>query len=275
MTEAKQHTLSDPASPVFGVLATAVMGAIALIDVSTLDDRQRRTAHIGTAAVTGLYIGVTIGGKHTPVRVVAGLAAAAAALRFADLADTIDARLEEYLRRTGTRHPRRWMAAGTAVVTFAGFLSDRAAAKEKQVTAMWDNSSEQVRSLDPRVRELIEGILDATDIIGARELREQLAVAQEIFWSDEFISTVYFAVPPGMPRAVPHDQIFPVRARLNALDGATYQLVLYLSDGYLNHLAVEPLVPQDVEPLDSLLAGWPNPSDVVHVLDSSDGTKVL
>ncbi|MHA7281914.1 hypothetical protein [Arthrobacter sp. TMS2-4] len=96
-----------------------------------MNDQQRRAAHIATAVFTGVYLGITIGGKRLLPRVLVGLASAVATLRFAKATDVIDARVEEKLRQAGTRHPRRWMAAGTAALTFAGFLSDRAAARRK------------------------------------------------------------------------------------------------------------------------------------------------
>lgn len=52
-------------------------------------------------------------------------------------------RLEDKLRRIGVRHPRRWMAAGTAALTFLGYLSDRAAAKRKQSMATPGDQPEQ------------------------------------------------------------------------------------------------------------------------------------
>ncbi|PPB48335.1 hypothetical protein C4K88_15405 [Arthrobacter pityocampae] len=275
MTEAKRHPFSDPASPVFGILSTATMGALSLIDGSTLDDRSRRAVHAGTAVITGLYTGVTVGGRHLPLRVLAGLAGGAVALRFADLGDVIEARLEERLRRAGAQHPRRWMAAGAAAVTFAGFLGDRAAARRALVVAVLDDASEQVKPLDPRVRSLVEGILDATDIAGARELRAQLAVAQELSWGDEFTSTVYLEVPADLPRAVPHDQIFPVRAQFTGPGDATYQVVLQLSAGHLDHMAVEPTDQENIDLADGILAEWPDPTEVVHVLDGVDGTKTV
>ncbi|GAA1114232.1 hypothetical protein [Arthrobacter flavus] len=275
MTEEKQHLLSDPASPVFGILSTAIMGGLSLIDAAKLDDQQRRAVHVGTAVFTGLYIGVTVGGKYLPLRVLAGLAAAAAALRFADVGDVIDARLEEKLRRAGTRHPRRWMAAGAAAFTFSGFLGDRAAARRGQSMTMLDDEPEQVRSLDPRVRGLIQCLLDASDIAGARELREQLGAAQEVYWADEFISTVYFKVPADLPRAVPHDQVFPVRAQFSGPEGAPYQVLLQISAGQLDHLAVEPSDQETAESVDNFLKEWPDPSEVVYVLDNADGTKTV
>ncbi|MHA7220319.1 hypothetical protein ACX80L_15705 [Arthrobacter sp. MDT1-48-3] len=275
MTEAKRHPLSDPASPVFGILSTLTMGGLSLVDGSTLDDRQRRAVHVGTAVFTGLYVGVTVGGRHIPRRVLAGLAGGAVALRFADLGDVIEARLEERLRRAGARHPRRWMAACAAALTFAGFLSDRAAADRAWGMAMLDDDSEQVKPLNAHVRSLIEGILNASDIAGARELRAQLAVAQELSWGDEFTSNVYFDVPADLPRAVPHDQIFPVRAQFTGPGGATYQVVLQLSAGHLDHLVVEPTDQENVDLADGLLAEWPDPSEVAHVLDGVDGAKAV
>lgn len=135
----KQYRLADPTSGLFGIMSTAIMGVLPLVDTSTLTDQRRRTVHVATAVFTGLYLGITIGGKRPLPRVLVGLASAAAALRFAHVADVIDAQLEENLRRAGARHPRRWMAAGTAVFTFAGFLSDCAAARREPRT----NSIEQ------------------------------------------------------------------------------------------------------------------------------------
>ncbi|WP_146067439.1 hypothetical protein [Arthrobacter sp. SX1312] len=133
MTPKKQHVLTNPTSPAFGITSTAIMGALPLIDASKLDDQQRRAVHVATAVFTGLYIGITVGGKRLPLRALVGLATAAATLRFADVGDVIDARLEEKLRSVGVQHPRRWMAAGTAALTFLGYLSDRAAARKKAV----------------------------------------------------------------------------------------------------------------------------------------------
>lgn len=128
MNHEKQHVPFDPASTFFGIASTATAAALALIDASTLDDRHRRTVHLVTALLSGLYGAITMGGKHLPRRVLTGCVVAAATLRLADVGDVLDARLEGSLRRAGVRHPRGLMAAGSAAMTFAGFLADRAAA---------------------------------------------------------------------------------------------------------------------------------------------------
>ncbi|MHA7280266.1 hypothetical protein ACX80H_10990 [Arthrobacter sp. MDT2-2] len=143
MTHKKQHVLTDPTSPAFGIISTAIMGALPLIDASKLDGRQLRAVHVATAVFTGLYIGITVGSMRLPLRALVGLSAAVATLRFADVGDVIDARFEDKLRRIGMRHPPRGMAAGTAALTFLGYLSDRAAARRKQSMATPGDQPEQ------------------------------------------------------------------------------------------------------------------------------------
>lgn len=160
MTHKKQLVLADPTSPVFGITSTAILGALPLIDTSKLNDQQRRTAHVATAVFSGLYLGITIGGQRLLPRALVGLAAAAATLRFADVSDVIDARVEEKLRLAGIRHPRRWMAAGTAALTFAGFLSDRAAARRRSKAEPINQPEQDSSSHEPR-----NGLPDDTPFI--------------------------------------------------------------------------------------------------------------
>ena len=128
-----------------------MIGALPLIDATKLDDSRRRAVHLATAAVTGFYVAVTVGGSRKALKTVAGLAAAGVTLRFADAGDAIDSRLERRLRVAGARHPRRWMAVGAAALTFAGYLGDRAAARQKSVRVAAD--AEDLEGVD----DLIDG----------------------------------------------------------------------------------------------------------------------
>lgn len=270
----KHPSPTDPASPVFGILSTAVMGVLPLSDPSRLDSEQRRALHVATSIVTGIYVASTIGGNNKallPLKAVAGLAAAGIALRFADAGDAIDARLEQKLRRAGVEHPRRWMAAGAAALTFAGFLGDRAAARKGSFEAMPLDQLERVRPVHPAVRRLVEGILKAADIAGAELLLAQLDAAQEIYWDDEFSSTAQFTVPDDLPRAVPHEQVFPVRAQFTCPNGIQLQIVLQIDDGKIEHLTVDAADPDSADDAYGLITGWPDPSDVTYVLDGPDG----
>ncbi|GAA1132351.1 hypothetical protein [Arthrobacter flavus] len=272
MTQGKRYSLDDPASPAFGVASAAVLGAVALVDPAKLDDRQRRVLRVGSAVVSGLYAGVTIGGRRLPLNVLAGVVAGAATLRFADTSEALDLRLENKLRRVGIQHPRPWMAAGTAAFIIAGFFGDRAAAKRRQFLAMVEDQPEQVRPLDTTVRRLVEGILSASEEAGAQELRAQLDAAEEGYWADEFTGTAYFKVPEGLPRAVPHHQVYPVRARFIGPDGASHQVLVQVFDGLLDHITAEVTNQEGADDGEGLLTEWPDAAEVVYVRESADGT---
>ena len=262
------------ASPVFGVVATVVAGGLSLIDASKLDAPQRRAVHAVTAVLTGFYVAATIAGSKrglVPLKTTAGIAAAGIALRFADAGDTIDLRFQEKLREAGAKHPRRWMAVAAAGTTFAGYLSDRTAARKSRFEAVLGHPPEHERVLDPGVRTIAEGILRARDISGAPELLAQLASAREVYWDEEFTSTAHFRVPDEFPRAVPHNQVFPVRAQFTGPDGTLLQILLHIYDGELDMLTVDAADPDDSGYVDGILQSWPEPSEVTHVIEDPDG----
>lgn len=274
MSRVNQQSPTIATSPLFGVLSTAVMGALPLIDPSKLNTTQRRDTHVATAVLTGAYVAFTVGSprrKKVLFRTVAGLAAAGITLRFADAGDAIDARLEQKLRLAGVKHPRRWMAAGTAALTFAGFLGDRIAARQELFEAIPLDELERVRPVDPAVRRLVEGILGAADIAGASELLAQLQTAQEVYWHDGFAPSVQFQVPDELPRAVPHDHVFPIRAHFTGANGIPLEIRLQVFDGKIDHLAVDAAEPESAEDIESLLDGWPDPSEVTYLLEGPDG----
>ena len=184
MTAFKPKTsLTDPASPVFGTVSTAVIGALALVDPAKLTGVQRRTLHIATAALTGLYTAATVNRNRTvlvPLNAVAGLAAGVTALRFADAGDALESRMVRRLSSVGFPRPRRWLAAGSAALTFAMFLTDRAAARKEAHEAISLDELAQVRPLTPAVRDLARAILSVAVVPGADALLAQLEQAEEV-----------------------------------------------------------------------------------------------
>lgn len=265
---------SDPASPVFGALSTAVAGVLPLIDPSKLNNTQRRAVHAASAVLTGVYAAVIVGGRNRklmPLKVATGLAATGAALRFADAGDRFDALLEQKLRRAGSRYPRVWMAVGAAALTFAGHLGDRVAGRTELFEPMAIDQRERLRSPGAAVRSLVEGILGATAWPAADALHAQLHAAREVYWGDRFTSVAHFRVPDDLPRAVPHEQVFPVRGQFTGPDGTPLRLFLQISDGKLDYLGVEP---EDADHFDDLIDEWPDPSEITYVLDDPDGTTV-
>ncbi|GAB3536546.1 hypothetical protein GCM10027403_17620 [Arthrobacter tecti] len=265
---------TDPTSPAFGVASTFLMGALPLLDTSKLEGNRRRAAHVATAVVTGLYVAFTVDRKSTtlvPLKPVAGFAAAALTLGFADAGEAVDSRISRKLRSAGIRQPRAWMAAGAAALTFVTFLADRAAARKEELEEISVDEPDQLRPLDPAVRQLLDGMLHAAAVVGARELITQLDAVREVYWDDEFCPTVQFRVPDELPRAIPHNQTYPVRALFQAEDGTALQILLQVFEGKLDHLSVETL--QSGFP-DDLVDGWPDSSEVTYVLDGADGSAV-
>lgn len=266
-------SLTDPASPVFGAVSTAVIGALALVDQEKLTEVQRRTVHAATAALTGLYTAATVDQNRTvlvPLNAVAGLAAAAAALRFAKAGDEMDSRIVRWLSSAGVTRPRLCLAAGSAALTFAMFLADRAAARKEEYEAVPLGELAQAHPLKPAVRELATAILTATPVPGADALLTQLEKAEEVYWDEDFVPTAQFKIPDDVPRAVPHNQIFPVTARYEAETGLPMKVMLQIYDGKLEYLAVE-AVAETEEPVEDLLDGWPKPDEVRYVIDGPDG----
>jgi hypothetical protein len=136
-------SLTDPASPVFGTVSTAVIGALALVDPAKLTEVQRRTLHAAAAALTGLYTAATVDQNRTvlvPLNAVAGLAAAAAALRFANAGDELESRMVRWLISAGVTRPRLCLAAGSAALTFASsWLTEPQQGKKSTRLSRWMN----------------------------------------------------------------------------------------------------------------------------------------
>jgi hypothetical protein len=268
----KLSQLDDASSPAFGVVSSVAVGVLTLVDPAKLQGAGRTAVRSATAVLTGWSVAASVDHGRpvlVPLRAVAGLAAAGAAFALADKSDRLDARMVQALRSAGLQHPRRWLAAGTTAIMFGSYLLDRALKSEPEYVAIED--LERVRPLAPEVRHLVEGILRAADVPGAAALLSQLDDAQELYWDEEFSSTAQFRVPDEVPRAVPHNQVFPVGGRFTDPNGRPLQLLLQVFDGKIDHLAIDAVDPDDTDDLDDLINRWPDPSEVTFVLDGPDG----
>ncbi|WP_146617447.1 hypothetical protein [Arthrobacter globiformis] len=74
-----------------------------------------------------------------------------------------------------------------------------------------------------------------------------------------------------MPRAVPHQQVFPVTARFDTESGVALQLVLKIRDGKLEHLGID-TVGEPEEPLEEIPDRWPSLDEVQYLIEGPDGT---
>jgi hypothetical protein len=179
----------------------------------------------------------------------------------------------QWLSSVGIQRPRRWMAAVSGALAFAAFLADRTAARKEEYEAVSIDAQEQVGPLTAAVRELTRGILTAAVLPGADALLGQLEQAEEVHWNGDSASSAYFKVPDDVPRAVPHQQVFPVVARFETETGLPLQVMLHIRDGKLEHLSIDTFGEAE-EPLDEIPDRWPNLGEVQFVIDGPDGARV-
>ena len=241
-----------------------------------LTEAQRQALRAANAVLTGLYTAPTVDRNRTflvPLNVVAGFAAAAATLRFAEVGDAAESRMVQWLNSAGIQRPRVWLAAGSAALALAAFLADRTAARKEEYDAVSLDAQEQVRPLTPAVRDLTRAILTAAVVPGADALLAQLEQAEEVHWNGDSASSVFFKIPDDVPCTVPHQQVFPVVARFEAESGLPLQVMLQIRDGKLEHLAIDTFgEPED--PLDEIPDRWPNLGELQFVIDGPDGARV-
>ncbi|NKX54691.1 hypothetical protein [Arthrobacter mobilis] len=269
----------------YGLASSAAVGALSLVDPARLSPGRRFLLRAAAAAVTGATFLIPL--NKSPVLAFepaakAGFTAGMAGLTFgvADLGEAVDGRIQDWLRSRGIRRPRAVMAAAGAAMTFLVFLADRRT--RPAVPEEIGDQEPRLVELDPAVRELVEGMLGYTQDYGAPVLRAQLAVAKEEAWDgpEGFSSMVDFAVGQEVPRVVPHNFTFPVRARFTGPSGAPLQAELGIEGGLLRSLLVdvvldveEPEGPDGADPLEGL-ASWPAPGDVTYVIETADaGTQ--
>jgi hypothetical protein len=212
--------------------------------------------------------------------VVAGALSGAAVLALSDASERLDARIMGRLEAAGVRHPRRWVAAASVASVLVGYAVDRVGARAEAQALEVDAEPVRTRALTPVVREVVRGILQATDSADARVLLGQLAVAQESFFDDGlegFSATVEFQVPEDVVRVVPHHQDYPVRARCQAPDGTVLQISLQVMEGKLSHLAIDVADEAHYEDehaidvVEELIDQWPDPADLRYVREGPDG----
>ncbi|MHC5557506.1 hypothetical protein [Kocuria sp. U4B] len=279
--------LTDPVSPVFGVVSAAAFGALSLVDPAALSPARRRAYRAGVATTTAWWAGVTTDRDRTafvPAHVVAALVAGGAVWALAGPSEALDARVVSRLHATGVRRPRRWLAEVSAAGVLASFAADRAAAGTEE--GVWVDELLRARPVTPQVRQIIEGILQATDTPDAQVLLAQLDVAQESYYdtgadveagTGGFSPMVEFEVPDEVVRVVPHSQVHPVQARFRASGGIELQVSLQLHRGKLAHLTVEYPDQDEVVVGDALVEElvdrWPDPAQLRYVLDGSDGAS--
>lgn len=279
------RNLIDPARIEYGVASSAVIGAVALVDPARLTAGGRLAFRGLTALVTGALVLVELrrdaaftGNPAARFGVVAGVVGASFGL--SELGERADRGLVDALRRRGVRRPRLALAVASAAVAAVAFRVGRTVGGEPAA----DDSGDwpRIATVDPAVRTLVDGMLAATDGHGSAELRTLWATARLEIWSEEdaeregaFSRWLEFATDEDLPRAVPHDATFPVRARFVSGAGVPVEAFLLVLGGRPRSLVIDvvPDTPElaafdDGDPLDDVTA-WPARDAVTFVLDTA------
>lgn len=297
-------SVTDPSSPAFGAVSSAVAAALTLVEHRNLSPAGRAAYRIVYATAVGLYgAAVTrqqaelaeaemlLGDEPFPPEAltnpgVMGTLGAGLTLALAELNESIDGRIVDWIRARGVSRPRVLAAVGAAGIMGALWWSDRQQA-QKAAQAWADHTDPEPapsQPLDPRVTEILEQML-RPDLPGADALRRQLeGIMHRDPWA-EFVSDVELEVDAEAPRAVPYTQVWPVQGRFTR-DGVELAIELKISQGRLGMLSImTPDLDMDeevdpyAEPSEELtaqeralevveeLTAWPQADEVGFVLD--------
>ena len=272
----RARRLTDPRSLENGLASSAAMGALTLVDPARLSPGGRLAYRGAMAALAAAGVAIELNAEDDDLvldptsRVAITVGAAGVILALAEVSERWDAQLHRYLRERGVPAPRLLMAAGAAAFSLASFELGRLVPRPRSAGAGEDLVLQPVPA---EVRDLVLGMLAATEGHGAGELRAQLQTARvEGPASGGFSSVVEFVVPQDAPLAVPHDFTFPVKAHFRTEGGEEVRTLLIVQDGLLNALVLDPVTeagdPEDEVELDDVQR-WPTLPEVTFVLDSA------
>lgn len=277
----------EKASPTFrsrlgnSLLMGVAGGALTLVDPAKLRPRTLAGIYLGSgaglAAVGWFATSPRDGfapGKAFRGSVALGLAAlSTAGTKFGFV---VDAKIHQSLVRRGIKNPRPLMAIGSGVLLAAMELMESPSKNRTGTNIIGDAFAEAPeRELTSEVRDLVAGLLEATDEYGSSVLREQLTEAKEQYWGDdgEFTSELSFVVPEDAALTLPRNYTFPVHADFTSADGTPLRISLMIYEGQLGalvldvaHELMEAAHPRDTDPFESVTR-WPLRSEVDYALE--------
>lgn len=243
------------------VLAAGAVGALSLIEPSTLRPWQRGAYRLGTAVASGLLAADAAREEEPlldPVR--DGVVIGAIALALMGPSERLDGVITDRMRRIGISRPRAVLGALGVTGTLVSYALLRTPGSAGSWRSDWGpfgtpetiEMPEQVRSL---IGALLQTPAPGTDLPGAPALREQLVTAR-IARSDCDLSDTQVVVEDPGRLAVPRNQSWPVTGEF-VRDGIRYELVLQIDGGTLSMLSV--MVPDDEERLEEALEASSSP----------------
>ena len=286
------RALNDPNSVAHGVVSTGVVAALALIDPRSLTTGQRAIYRLANAGLAAWIVGISFrsadpSGSIPPMgraALVAGTGGAT--LGFAEAGEAVDARVHDAIARAGAAHPRRWLAAGGAILALGSWGLGRALDTPEDTP----EPEEVVVDLPEDIRTLAAHLLSATDDFGAPELRAQLADARRLVFDDsddsddEFWPDAQLAVSDELPKAVPSNATFPGVGRVRAFGDLSFDVRLMVTNGVLTSVVVEEGADWAAEQRDAWyesgrhlgeLGNWPVPGDLALLVETREGLRPI
>ncbi|MFV0407246.1 MAG: hypothetical protein ACK5LN_10555 [Propioniciclava sp.] len=281
--------VGDAQSVVHGVVSTAALCGLTLVDPQRLNVGQRLGYRLALAGLIGWSTWAALASEDEfgflsrGPRIGMTTGSMGAVLGLAEAGEALDAQLQGHLLRMGVPRPRVWGAVVGGVFWFGSWWLARRGVTQGR-SAMQEESA--VVPVPGRVAALVITLIEATDEYGAGELREQLRHARVIGreTSDDW-TDIQFVVPDELPLAVPGTGQFPVRGRFRAQGSSRpVDLLLYLEDGCLAQLVItEAQAGREHESAGwaglgfdiSDLPGWPAAADVELLMEAPDGLQPL
>lgn len=266
--------VSDPHTLESGLVSSAAVGALALVDPARLSPAQLWGYRLAVAAVSGTAVALEVradesyAAAHPSAQVLLPLGAAGLMIGFARQSEAWDQRVLRFLQGAGLPRPRLVIA----LATFAFSLASQQLGRALEPIRLAEGETPVLQPLPDDVRSLVLGMLGATTGYDAEVLRDQLETAQVNVWPSDsgFSSLVDFAVDDDVRLAVPHRFTFPVKAHFRTRRGHPVQAVLLVEDGVLDALVLDDVPDSAAEgelAVDDV-DRWPTVDEVMFVLDT-------
>lgn len=249
-----------PGRPERAVALAASLGAITLIDPAKLRGGELAAYRTTLAGITAADLATDLPPRTSPAaRAAIATLGAGAVLGLSPLGEAFDAKLQRSLARRGVRRPRVALAIAGAALVLASELPGILARRRARRTSLGTDLSTGPSSalgigpagdhttlgdLPDGARALIAGMLEYSAEPSAGALAAQLRDARELVWQgvpgSYDVINIDVSDAHAAPRAVPHEQRFPVTAEFRDPDSGTNRLVrLFVEDGLLARLTLE------------------------------------
>lgn len=245
-----------PGRPERAVTLAASLGAITLIDPAKLSAGELAAYRTTLAAITAADLATDLPPRTSPAaRAAVATLGAGAVVGLSPLGEALDSRLQRSLARRGVRRPRVALAIAGAALVLASELPSILAKRRARRTGLGvDPSSAHnidltgdhtaLGDLPDGVRALIAGMLEYSAEPSAGALAAQLGDTRELVWQgvpgSYDVINLDVSDAHAAPRAVPHEQRFPVTAEFRDPDSGANRLVrLFVEDGFLARLTLE------------------------------------